>query len=145
MNVAEPLELTGAAVAGCPPDKPNVYSDGSVQRPGTAFAHAAFGVVFVDHSTDDRDSTERIVAEVADCGHPGSGLATTNVFRGLFDSSTQAELAEDIVGLLAQRPVHIAADNSGVIHKTCELLQRSANRSDAGQTTSPGKRPWALQ
>ena len=62
--------------------------------------------------------------------------------RSVMSSSTRAELAGAIVGLLQQRQVHIATDNQGVVDKPNAIIQQS---NQADWQDGVGKRPWALQ
>ena len=48
-----PLSLHTSHIEGLPPKEPNTFTDGSVKHPGTAFAQAAFGIVFPARTDDD--------------------------------------------------------------------------------------------
>jgi ribonuclease HI len=112
----------------CPPDEPNVYSDGSwkhplvfhyslggagVWWPGRRCTGAALG----RHSISPVEDDFAFVTEAKD------GVRLCTKIGGYAGSSTRTELAAAILAMCANGPVHLASDSAAFVNKANAIAE----------------------
>ena len=119
-----------------PPDKPNVYNDGSLKNPRNWYwGMGGYGVVWPARdlqihplTANEMDFAIREVDKLL--------VSLWGAMPGHKNSSTRAELAAGILALCGSGPVHQATDSEAYLKK--------ANRILAGENLTR-KTPWRLQ
>ena len=103
------------------PERPNVYSDGSLKQNKCYFWQTGGAGVFwpgrkMDQLTEDEATyteREQII----------KGLLLWCPFNSLLNSSTRTELAAAIVAIIPAVPVHIGIDNAAVVDKGSQIIK----------------------
>ena len=140
-----PPTLAMTPIPDKPPAQPNAFSDGSVINPGTPFAHASHGTIFLGRTLP-RTEQEEAIADAVDVGNASYNdgfMAVAAECAGLQFSSARPELAGLITAALAPMPIHVAADNQAVVTRAQSIID-DAIRDGSAEAARP-RRPWGLQ
>ena len=124
-------------VKGEAPEKPNVYSDGSLKNTkGYFWQLGGAGVWWPGRKAEDLTQEEESIAEYKE--EPG-GLMLWCSFNADLNSSTRCELAAAILALLPPRPINIGIDNATVVGKGNEIIQHARRREEEKRTDERGR------
>ena len=123
------------------PAEPNLYTDGSVLNPSTCmYSVGTAGVVHVrrnlEHCPLNGIEQAYSDSEVEEHALYGTLVKLKICLPGRGISSTRAELAAAILGLVAPRALHLASDSRAMLHKLESILKSKRNLWNA--------RPWDI-
>ncbi len=119
-----------------PPEKPNVYSDGSLKHPRVAYwSLGGFGVWWPHRKLQDTPLTDG-EDHIANTHQVDEGVKMWGCITGQKASSTRAELAAGILTILGPGPIHQGTDSKSYMVGAMNILQRKTKRK---------QKPWSLR
>ena len=142
-------------VEGKPPDKPNVYSDGSVKNPkSTHWQIGGVGVWWPDRRIT-TELLEQNEIRFMNSEETDFGVRGWNAFNNLRNSSTRTEIGASLLALIRRKPANIGIDSKATIVKGEKIIDHARKRNTTrikeddgalllGGDTSPYHRetPW---
>ena len=127
-------------IAPCPqhaPNKPNVFTDGSLEGNTTSFTCGGFGAWSRGRDQEDITAQELLLASRAEvpAGHRHAGSAIAGSSYETFSSSTRQEISAMIVSIPRPNATHIASDSRAAVDKAMSVIEGTLKL----------RRPWILQ
>ena len=116
-NSAPPQFTMPAACAQNPPERPNVYSDGSWLFPLEQFLGLGGAGTFWPARTLEGQPPSTAEMELGYVKQDARGLMMFTALGGFGGSSTRSELGAGIVAIAADGPVHIGTDSAAFLRK----------------------------
>ena len=113
---------------GTVPEKPNVYTDGSLHNPTSRHWQVGGMGIFWPERELQKEPLEQHEMMYLKCQQQTFGTAMWGTFTALRGSSTRCELATALIAMLRQRPVHIGTDSLALVRKGTAYLEHMKTR-----------------
>ena len=106
-----------------PPDKPNVYTDGSLHNPTSRHWQVGGMGIFWPGRSLEQEPIEESEMLFMRSEQIAEGINLWGTFTALRGSSTRCEIGTALIAMLRKRPVHIGTDSLALVRQGTTYLE----------------------